>query len=418
MASARIHEAIAKEINKEYGMNEILLRIGTVSPDCWRNVETNSGIKDKYLTHFWDFRIKNGEANDYDEFYLKYYNELANPFYFGYLIHLMADQYWKTYVDPKYEVKENGIKGFRLKDRSFHDNENWFGYFEEIKLQKMLTRKYNLGLLPTEENNIPDFSCQIDESNLSGLFGQNGTLSYINNELSPQSDDQESQMYDLDDIIDSIHKTVEFIKQELGRLKTLKSKLDTKYKIAIDIDDTLLSNKELEMYYWNIFLKENPNIDPNKEYKWGDKELSKFWDKYREKMAFCKIKEGATECLDWLIEKGCIVDLLSARPLEKYTSLKKRMVEYFENNTLHYNYMNLGFYSKIEFLKEHNYDLLIDNDLKHIEQANKAGIDTILFGPFNPNYSGYQTSNWDEIHSIVEEIINNLQNKAGNRIKI
>ncbi|MDE6284912.1 MAG: hypothetical protein K2M17_04130, partial [Bacilli bacterium] len=180
MASARIHEAIAKEINKEYGMDETLLRIGTVSPDCWRNVEIDSGVKDKYLSHFWDFRIKEGQANDYDEFYFKYYNQLSNPFYFGYLLHLMADQYWKAYVDVKYEVQENGINGFRLKDGSFHDDENWFGYFEDVKLQKMLAKKYNLDYLPTEASEIPNFFCQIDELNLSGLFGPNGSLSYIN----------------------------------------------------------------------------------------------------------------------------------------------------------------------------------------------------------------------------------------------
>lgn len=411
MASARIHEAIAKEINKEYGMDETLLRIGTVSPDCWRNVKTGSGVKDKYLTHFWDFRIKNGQANDYDEFYLKYYNQLSNPFYFGYLIHLMADQYWKTYVDTKYEVQENGTNGFRLKDGSFHDNENWFGYFEDIKLQKMLAKKYNLNYLPTEASDIPNFSCKIDELNLSGLFGPTGTLSYINNELSPKGDDQESQVYDLEDITNSIHKAVEFIKQELERLKTLKSTLDTKFKIAVDIDDTLLSTRELEMYYWTIFLQENPDIDPNKEYKWGDLELVKFWSEYREKMAFGKIKDGATNCLDELIRKEYIVDLLSARPMDKYASLKKRLVEYFENNNLHYNHINLGFYSKIEFLKEHDYDLLIDNDLRHIEEANSVGISTILFGPFNPNYSGYQTDNWHKVPSVIEKIIEDRKRK-------
>ncbi len=411
MASARVHEAIAKEINKNYNMDETLLRIGTVSPDCWRNVETGYGVKDKYLTHFWDFRIKKGQANNYDEFYFKYYNQLSNPFYFGYLLHLIADQYWKTYVDPKYETQENGINGFRLKDGSFHDNENWFGYFEDIKLQRMLAKKYNLDYLPTEESNIPNFSCKIDELNLSGLFGPNGTLSYINNELSPTNDDQESQIYDLDDITKSIHETIKFIKQELKRLKTLKLTLDTKYKIAVDIDDTLLSTKELEMYYWNIFLRDNSNIDPNKEYSWGDPELAKFWSEYREKMAFGKIKDGATDCLDELMKKGYIVDLLSARPMDKYASLKKRLVEYFENNNLHYNNMNLGFYSKVEFLKEHNYNLLIDNDLNHIEQANSAGLDTILFGPFNPNYSSYQTSNWNEVSTIIEKILEDRKRK-------
>ena len=65
MPSARVHEAIAKKINNDYKYNEKLLRIGTISPDCWRNVPETSGIKDKYLSHFWDFRIKDGQANDY-----------------------------------------------------------------------------------------------------------------------------------------------------------------------------------------------------------------------------------------------------------------------------------------------------------------------------------------------------------------
>ena len=105
MPSARVHETIAKKINEEYRYNERLLRIGTISPDCWRNVPKNSGIKDKYLPHFWNFRIKNGQANDYENFYIKYYNKMNNPFYFGYLLHLIVDQYWKTYIDPRYEKK-------------------------------------------------------------------------------------------------------------------------------------------------------------------------------------------------------------------------------------------------------------------------------------------------------------------------
>ena len=71
MPSARIHEAVAKEVNKDYNYDELLLRIGTVAPDCWRNVENENGVKDKYLTHFWDFRVKQGQANDYEEFYAK-----------------------------------------------------------------------------------------------------------------------------------------------------------------------------------------------------------------------------------------------------------------------------------------------------------------------------------------------------------
>ena len=185
-------------------------------------------------------------------------------------------------------------------------------------------------------------------------------------------------------------------KQQIIRNKT--------YKVAIDIDDTLLSTKELETYYWKIFCQKNPNINPNKKRTWGDPILAKFWSEYREKIAFGKFKEGAIDCLNTLLEKGYIVDLLSARPIEKYAPLKKQLVEYFQDNNLNYNNLFLGFNSKSKFLKEQNYDLLIDNDLKNIKQAKNIGIDTILFGEESPNYLGNQVSNWNEVLSIIEQI--------------
>lgn len=410
MPSARIHEAVAREFNKDYGMNDLLLRIGSVSADSWRNVETDSGVKDKYLTHFWDFRIKDGEANDYAEFYLKYYNHLSNPFYFGYLLHLITDQYWKTYVDPRYEMIEKGVKGFRLKNGEFHDDKNWFGYFDELKLQRLLAKTYNLDYLPTKKEDIDGFCCEIDELNLSGLFGESGTLNYINTELTPKEETEESEIYDLNEIIKSIQEVVTFIKRELNRLEQFKLDYDNRYKIAVDIDDTILSTEELEAYYWAIYLKENPNIDANKEYKWGDPEVADFWSQYREKMAFGKVKDGVSKAFNLLKGKGYIVDLLSARPLEKYASLKKRMVEHFENNGVAYDHLNLGFYSKAKFLKEHGYDLLIDNDIENVREANSVGIDTILFGPYNPNYSGYQTDKWDDIPALIDTIRNEKKN--------
>ena len=102
---------------------------------------------------------------------------------------------------------------------------------------------------------------------------------------------------------------------------------------------------------------------------------------------------------------GYRIDLLSARPLEKYASLKKKMVEHFENANINYDYMNLGFYSKKEFLNKHDYDILIDNDMKYIEEAESVGVIPILYGSYNPNYTGYQTSNWSEIPTIIEGIL-------------
>ena len=402
MPSARIHEAVAKEVNKDYNYDELLLRIGTVAPDCWRNVENENGVKDKYLTHFWDFRVKQGQANDYEEFYFKYYNFLTNPFYFGYLVHLITDQYWKTFIDQKYETIVNGERMFKLKDGSYHDDKNWWGYFDSLKIQKQIAKLYKLDKLPIEKNDIPNFSCSIDELNLSGLFGLNGTLNYINTSLSPSQNDEESQIYDINEITNDIKITSFFVKSELQRLKNISE--TKKIKVAVDIDDTILCTKELENYYWNEFIRNHPEIDSNKNYHWGDEELSLFWQTYREQMAFGEIKPSVQESLNKLLNIGIQVDLLSARPLNKYVSLKKRLVEYFEEKDVNYTYMNLGFYSKAEFLKNHDYDILIDNELRHVNSAKLVGVDSILFG-YNSSYSGYQTEDWKEIPLLVDEII-------------
>ena len=87
-------------------------------------------------------------------------------------------------------------------------------------------------------------------------------------------------------------------------------------------------------------------------------------------------------------------------------------LDHFEKIDINYDYMNLGFYSKQEFLKKHGYNILIDNDMKYIEEAELVGVIPILYGPYNSNYVGYQTSNWSEIPEIVEKIIN--ENKMSN----
>lgn len=213
MPSARIHEVIAKKINEEYGMDELLLRIGTVAPDCWRN----SKISTKHTTHFWDFSIKEGQANNYNEFYNKYRDNISNPVYFGYLIHLITDQYWKTYIDPKFISEENGNKVFKTKDGKMIKDENYFGYNETKKVQKMLAQKYELEKFPIEKEDILNFECEIEELDLNGLFGENGTLNYINTTYSGDSI-EESIVFDFEDIINSIDETVDYIKKELEKL--------------------------------------------------------------------------------------------------------------------------------------------------------------------------------------------------------
>lgn len=55
MPPARVHEVIAKKYIT-YSYEEKLLQIGTIAPDCWRNVPSEA--EDKYLSHFGIFVVK------------------------------------------------------------------------------------------------------------------------------------------------------------------------------------------------------------------------------------------------------------------------------------------------------------------------------------------------------------------------
>lgn len=414
MPACRVHETIAKIINEDYNFDEKLLRVGTIAPDCWRNVPEDSVIKDKYLSHFWDFRIKSGQANDYEHFYIKYYDKMNNPFYFGYLIHLIVDQYWKTNIDKRYEKKIDGIHYLIDNNGNLVKDEDYTSYYEGIKMQKRLAKKYDLDYLPTDYSYYEKFNLDIDklkEIDKNGLFGDHGTINYDNTILTMSDDVPESIYFDDASIDKAINETVIFVRSELKRLKDVKKEYDSKIKIAVDIDDTILSTKELEDYYWNVFLDEHPEIDRNKNYSWGDLELSLFWSEYRDKMAYGQVKDGVSDALDKLLDNNYVVDLLSARPIDKYASLDKNLAEYFEKNNVNYSNINLGFYDKYEFLKEQKYDVFIDNELRHIRPANESGIFTILYGPKAEDYDGLQTDDWSNIPNIINKKFKNNNKK-------
>ena len=51
-------------------------------------------------------------------------------------------------------------------------------------MQQRLAKRYQLGYLPINSEDYPGLYCKIDEVNLKGLFGENGSLDYVNKTLS------------------------------------------------------------------------------------------------------------------------------------------------------------------------------------------------------------------------------------------
>lgn len=94
MASAVIHIAVAKEINKDLKMKEKELFLGTIAPDISKQLGES-----KVKSHF----LLNDKSNlpILDNFLDKYQDNLKNPFIMGYYIHLFTDYLWFKYFMPE-----------------------------------------------------------------------------------------------------------------------------------------------------------------------------------------------------------------------------------------------------------------------------------------------------------------------------
>ena len=103
MASAIIHIAVAKEINKELHMNEKELFLGTIAPDISKQIGEKK-TKSHFLTN------KDNDYPNLDDFLDKYQNNLTNPFIMGYYIHLFTDYLWFKYFMPEISNSNDYIK--------------------------------------------------------------------------------------------------------------------------------------------------------------------------------------------------------------------------------------------------------------------------------------------------------------------
>lgn len=103
MASAVIHIAVAKEINKDLKMNEKELFLGTIAPDISKQLG-ESKVKSHFLSD------DQSTLPILDKFLDKYKNNLNNPFIMGYYIHLFTDYLWFKYFMPEITNSSDYIK--------------------------------------------------------------------------------------------------------------------------------------------------------------------------------------------------------------------------------------------------------------------------------------------------------------------
>ena len=126
MPTHKMHMAIANEVNKYLKLDNDMILIGSVLPDLTID-------KRHKTSHF-----KNGEegiegtANPY-KFLIKYKKHLNNPVMVGYLIHLLTDRYFNSYVFQNFYIYDENTHLIGIK---FNDEEEALLPIEKIRYEK------------------------------------------------------------------------------------------------------------------------------------------------------------------------------------------------------------------------------------------------------------------------------------------
>ncbi len=181
-------------------------------------------------------------------------------------------------------------------------------------------------------------------------------------------------------------------------------------KIGIDIDDTLVNTKEVQIKVWQRYIKEYPKEGYSKDLPadingWDDPYIQDFWDIYREELTFSpKFKANASKIIKKLNNDGHELCIITSRPDNKYKDLKGQTREWFKQNDIAINTLYTNIRDKASILVEKDIDLIVDDDIKHITKALELGKKAILFN-HNKDFNGLQTTNWLDLYDKIKSTL-------------
>ncbi|MUT68108.1 hypothetical protein [Paenibacillus sp. NEAU-GSW1] len=203
MGSRVMHFCITNELNKQlYSSNEIRLHLGGLAPDL-----THPVYAPKHTTHFVQINSEGKKRIDCRGFIQTYKPHFDDPFFTGYLSHLVADNLWyeTMYLKlikplPEYERTSAVEKGYR----DFH------------RLNSRLLAHY--ALTPLEQ--IP----AIDDVTIEGLYPE--YIPFIAQQLNDDFKVEEEvtsaalEIYDVQQILayigNSVTETVRLLEEMKG----------------------------------------------------------------------------------------------------------------------------------------------------------------------------------------------------------
>ncbi|WP_248926862.1 hypothetical protein [Paenibacillus hamazuiensis] len=144
MGSRMMHYGISALIGRKLGirhMDDLLL--GGIAPDVNKNMN-----EDKQATHFIEKNPDGSKCINYVRFCEKYRDRMNEPFYLGYLCHLISDDIWyERFYNPKVRGMPADAKKEFVKT----------GYLDYWRLNGVIARHYALRF---GRHAVPDMSIE------------------------------------------------------------------------------------------------------------------------------------------------------------------------------------------------------------------------------------------------------------------
>lgn len=200
-------------------------------------------------------------------------------------------------------------------------------------------------------------------------------------------------------------------------------------KIGIDIDDTTFLTVKSMLKYADIFEEEisgNPiNQDSfgliknryylNALYGWDDKTKWEFFHKYyKNVLEECTMLPDANVVINKLKEEGNSIHFITARLMNvEGCDTEKITKSSLEKFNIVYDSLNLHISNKLDFFKENNIDICIEDSYETCREMQNNGIKSILMTTkMNSDIDAgdiTRVNNWNDIYNEITRLYSKEQ---------
>lgn len=213
-----VHKKIMNKIQKYKNEDDIYLYdISSVAPDSWRNTKEfkNSDLPKKLKRKKSHFSKETEFVENYKEFLNKYKENIDNPFIFGYLIHLMTDNFWRIEM---YYKRYHDIANIDNNLLNIEKSEDKNTLNEDIeRLTGEIKKYYNIQKLTLLDNETINKLPIVEELPYDGI---NTTIEFTNTQLIV-NENKKPKEYSFNDMINGIDIVTNKIIEELKKEKLI-----------------------------------------------------------------------------------------------------------------------------------------------------------------------------------------------------